>query len=254
MAAGPGASSPRTKTAIPASTCCTGMGDEAVGRGFAGRIRARCTRRLVALACALGTMATPTWIASTPGCIAAMALPVTAPPMAPESRRMRRQLTLNVAPDQRAAVDRVRQRLDPKQYAIVPAHVTLCRDEELEPWPAIDRRLERLAPFSIRMQFGEPRRLADGCILLRPTHGMEPYQELRESILGASARHHGAHLTLLHPRNASAVECDLGRLTRELAGTEVTFRTVSLIEQQRDEPWRVLRNYGTPLSPLSHPC
>lgn len=154
-----------------------------------------------------------------------MAQPVMAPPMVPESCRMRRQLTLIVAPDQHAALDRVRQRLDPKQYAIVPAHVTLCRDEELVPWPEIHRRLERLVPFSIRMPFGEPRRLADGCILLRLTDGMEPYQELRNSILGAPAPHHGPHLTLLHPRNAAAVESDLGRLAQELAGTVVTFHT-----------------------------
>ena len=157
---------------------------------------------------------------------------------------MRRQLTLLLPPDQRIAVDSIRQRLDPRQHAIIPAHVTLCRDAELEPWDEIERRLQRLEAFTLELSFGAPESLLDGCILLRPVRGIEQYRHLRRSILGPSAREHGAHITLLHPRNATGVECDLHRLADEVSGLAVVFRAVSLIEQDGDAPWQLRQHYG----------
>jgi hypothetical protein len=157
---------------------------------------------------------------------------------------MRRQLTLLLPPEQRVAIDCIRQRLDPLQHARIPAHVTLCRDEELEPWGDVERRLERLGSFAIDLRFGAPESLPDGCILLRPVRGIGRYRQLRRSILGPSAREHGAHITLLHPRNAHGVECDMQRLGGEVPRLAVVFRAVSLIEQEGDAPWQVRRHYG----------
>ena len=156
---------------------------------------------------------------------------------------MRRQLTLLLPSEQRTAVDLVRRRLDPKQHAVIPAHVTLCRDDELGPWEAIRQRLERLTPVALAMRFGEPQVLPDGCILLRATQGMEAYQALRHAILGKTARDHGAHITLLHPRNAPTAESDWTTIAQAVSGLAVVFRTVSLVEQQGDAPWRVQRDY-----------
>ena len=94
------------------------------------------------------------------------------------------------------------------------------------------------------MQFGKPQVLADGCLLLRPIHGEEQYRHLRHSILGPSANVHGAHLTLLHPRNAAGVTYDLEEISSALAGLTATFRTISLIEQYDAGPWRVRQSYG----------
>jgi hypothetical protein len=145
---------------------------------------------------------------------------------------------------QRAAVDRIRERLDPKQHALIPAHVTLCRDDELVPWDAIRQRLDGLAPVALAMRFGEPQALADGGILLRATHGMEAYRMLRRAVLGGTAREHGAHITLLHPRNAPSTEPDWTTIAQGVCGLAVVFRTVSFVEQQGDEPWRVRRDYA----------
>ncbi|HBK47462.1 MAG TPA: hypothetical protein DDZ67_13725 [Xanthomonadaceae bacterium] len=164
---------------------------------------------------------------------------------------MRRQLTLFLPPDQRAIVEPIRQRLDPRQHAIIAAHVTLCRDDELVPWQALGRRLARLGEFSLTMQFGEPQVLPDGCVLLRPTHGMEQYQHLRQAILGSSANAHGAHVTLLHPRNAAGVIHDLAEIVPVLTGLTATFRTITLIEQPGPGPWSVRQEYGLPsISPF----
>lgn len=97
------------------------------------------------------------------------------------------------------------------------------------------------------MQFGEPEVLADGCVLLRPTLGTEQYQHLRQSILGSSAKHHGAHITLLHPRNTAGASYNVEELAHSLGSLAVTFRTISLIEQHGIDPWRVRRDHGVNL-------
>lgn len=157
---------------------------------------------------------------------------------------MRRQLTLFLPPEPRARVEPIRRRLDPRQHALIPAHVTLCREDELTPWDAIERRLDQLGAFSITLRFGEPTVLPDGCVLLRPPAGIERYQQLRQAILGPTARDHGAHLTLLHPRNAVGVTYDLSAIASELDGLEATFRVVTLIEQEGSGPWLVKQEYG----------
>lgn len=157
----------------------------------------------------------------------------------------RRQLTLFLPPGQREVIESIRQGLDPLQHAIIPAHVTLCRDDELIPWQAIGQRLASLGRFSFTMQFGEPRVLLDGCVLMRPTHGAEQFQRLRRSILGPSAKALGAHVTLLHPRNAAGAVYDLAELVAMLPGFTVTFRSIALVEQSGAGPWLVRQEYGS---------
>jgi hypothetical protein len=159
-------------------------------------------------------------------------------------QHLRRQLTLFLPPEQRAIVEPVRQQLDPQQHAIIPAHVTLCRNDELTDWQALEQRLASLGEFSLTLQFGKPQVLDDGCILLRPVRGAEQYQHLRQSILGPSAKIHGAHLTLLHPRNAPGVIYNLTEIAQALAGLTTTFHRIALIEQHGPEPWRVRQEYG----------
>ena len=93
------------------------------------------------------------------------------------------------------------------------------------------------------MTFGEPSELSDGCVLLRPTSGDRKYQELRQSILGPEAPVHGAHMTLLHPRNATGAIPDLASIGSALAGLSITFDTVVLIEQRGCDPWQVKGEY-----------
>ena len=136
---------------------------------------------------------------------------------ATEAPLKRRQLTLFLPPNQLATVDPIRQMLDPVQHSIVSAHVTLCRDDELDSWQVIRQRLASLGEISLTMQFGEPQVLSDGCVLLRPTHGAENFQHLRQSVLGLSASVHGAHITLLHPRNSAGVIYNLTEIASAVA-------------------------------------
>jgi hypothetical protein len=45
---------------------------------------------------------------------------------------IRRQLSLYVPEPIATRLEAVRRVLDPVQHALIPAHVTLCRDDELE--------------------------------------------------------------------------------------------------------------------------
>jgi hypothetical protein len=157
---------------------------------------------------------------------------------------MRRQLTLFLPEDARSVVERVRKRLDPVQYALIRAHVTLCRDDELSPWPMIRDRLRSLSAPSITLQFGRPRVLSDGCVLLRATEGCAAYQDLRTSILGPGAKSQGAHITLLHPRNASSAVFVLEDIAAALPSLSVTFHAITLIEQEEVAPWQARRSYA----------
>ncbi|MFS8136994.1 MAG: hypothetical protein ACMG50_02590 [Thermomonas sp.] len=94
------------------------------------------------------------------------------------------------------------------------------------------------------MKFEDPQELPDGCILLRPTMGIEQFQALRQSILGNGSIDYGAHLTLLHARNATGAFHDLGAIARKLANLVVTFHTVSLVEQRGCSPWQVTEEFG----------
>lgn len=59
----------------------------------------------------------------------------------------RRQLSLFVPEPARGPVDAVRQALDPQQHALIPAHVTLCRESELDPWPQVHTALARIGAW-----------------------------------------------------------------------------------------------------------
>ncbi len=153
---------------------------------------------------------------------------------------VRRQLSLLVPEAQRARVDDVRQRLDPRQHALIPAHVTLCREDELPAPEILIPRLAGLPPVRLTLGFDAPQELPDGCVLLRPVSGGEAFDALRRAVLGPAARPYGPHLTLRHPRNATGPLHDLATIARDLAGLAITFDTVSLIEQRGGDPWRVI--------------
>lgn len=156
---------------------------------------------------------------------------------------MRRQLSLFLPSAQRAIIEPIRQRLDPRQHALIPAHVTLCRDDELADWPTVERRLSSLQAFSLTLRFGAPQALPDGCILLRPMQGAAQYQALRRSLLGPTAPIHGAHLTLLHPRHATGNPPDMAELATVPPDLVTTFSSIALIEQRGSAPWQLLREY-----------
>jgi hypothetical protein len=153
------------------------------------------------------------------------------------------QLSLYVPEPMATTLGALRQTLDPIQSSLIPAHVTLCREGELEAVSADDCRA-RLALFPagcIALQFGWPEPFSEHGILLPCIAGEDPFIQLRQHILGKSdLRRQAPHITLAHPRNPKASGNSLARarvLPREIS---IAFSEVRWIEQHGNDPWRVL--------------
>ena len=170
---------------------------------------------------------------------------------------IRLQLSLFVPSHIGGKIETVRRVVDPVQSALIPAHVTLCREDELAGLGLVDlrMRLDRARHGPLTLQFGPPERFGGHGILLPCTGGTSAFQSLREVVLAArDARPHAPHLTLAHPRNPKAPGNDLGSTATLREGLSITFDEIHLIEQLDDAPWIVRGTVplGTQASVPSH--
>ncbi|MBT9489619.1 MAG: 2'-5' RNA ligase family protein [Rubrivivax sp.] len=153
----------------------------------------------------------------------------------------------------RAPLEVLRQRLDPAQAALIPAHVTLCREDELSALDvdALVTRIHTWPHGTLTLAFGAPQRFQGHGVLLPGVQGDDAFQRLRQWLLAdPAARVHHAHLTLAHPRNPRAP----GNTDAALAGVPTALRLgfaqVALVQQAGAEPWQVL--WQAPLGGLGH--
>jgi 2'-5' RNA ligase len=152
---------------------------------------------------------------------------------------LRRQLSLFVPAEASAALEAVRQQVDPVQHQLIPAHVTLCRDDESGDETV--RRLASLRHGPLTLRFGRAVRFSGHGLLLPCIEGEPAFQTLRAAVLGTAvhAQQH-PHLTLAHPRNPKAPGNALESTAQLPATLTVTFSAIHLIEQRDGAPWRVL--------------
>ena len=153
------------------------------------------------------------------------------------------QLTLFVPSPAAELVESVRRLVDPIQHRLIPAHVTLCREDELERLgpELLKARLANVTAHPLTLRFGRPESFHDHGILLPCIDGHNDFRALREHLLGRSdIRDQTPHITLAHPRNAKAEHNDLGYASAMLDTLTITFREISRIEQHGTSPWVVL--------------
>jgi hypothetical protein len=162
----------------------------------------------------------------------------------PGATHTRRQLTLFVAEPWALRLDILRRALDPVQAALIAAHVTLCREDEIESL-APHELFTKVASWTegpICLTFGQAARFNGHGVLLPCAYGSDQFNRLRQWVLqDPGARTHGAHITLAHPRNARCAgntDATLAACPLELA---LRFASVALIEQQGAEPWRLIQ-------------
>jgi hypothetical protein len=137
-----------------------------------------------------------------------------------------------------------RQVLDPVQAALISAHLTLCREDELGA-VSLACWVDRVAAWRsgpIRLSFGPATRFAGHGVLLPCVGGQRSFQALRQWLLeDPAAREHAAHLTLAHPRNPRAVSNTDEAMHAAPLGLELHFGVVALIRQEEMEPWQVVQ-------------
>jgi len=154
--------------------------------------------------------------------------------------RRRTQLSLYVPAGPAEALEAVRRLVDPVQSNLIPAHVTLCREDELGELSALSWRLGQLRAAPLTLRFGRPEVFFEHGLLLRCVEGEPAFRRLREEVLGS--RDLGTlrpHLTLAHPRNPRAPGNSLAAAEGLPADLCITFPTLFLIEQVDGGPWQV---------------
>lgn len=158
---------------------------------------------------------------------------------------VRRQLSLFGADRDALAIERLRERLDPVQFALIPAHVTLCREEDLAgvSEAQLDERLVGAA--TITLGFGPAQAFSTHGILLPCIAGEDDFQSLRLRALGGTTgRRQSPHVTLAHPRNPKAPGNSLQAAAALGWETRCRFDRLNLIEQIAGGPWKVLRSWS----------
>jgi len=157
---------------------------------------------------------------------------------------VRKQLTLFVPPDAAQGIEAVRELVDPVQHARIAAHVTLCREDELDDLTSIRARLLELPFGPLELRFGRAEVFSDHGLWLRCIGGEDRFRELRRYVLASrDVRDQQPHITLAHPRNPKAPANALSNTATLPDPITITFPAVHLIEQEGSHPWRVLERY-----------
>jgi hypothetical protein len=163
------------------------------------------------------------------------------------TQRRRKQLTLFVGEKHSSVIENVRRTFNPRQHELIPCHVTLCRDEELENVDVLLQTLERLQHHSLLLKFGDIERFSDGEGVLMPVvHGISEFQSLRNLILQnavGTIKNLRPHVTLMHPRNSSCTDEVFEHLKNIELPKALEFRTISLIEQVGESKWNILSEF-----------
>lgn len=156
------------------------------------------------------------------------------------------QLTLFANAEEAALIEQVRGAFNPVQYALIRAHVTLCREDMLlQPEPVLQRLADTAFPF-ITIRFGKPARFSDGKGLLLPATEDAQFQLLRNEILQDMPGFiipQEPHVTLIHPRNGICTDEIFEQVLRANLPEQLTFKQVSLIAQENGKEWKTLRRF-----------
>jgi 2'-5' RNA ligase len=164
----------------------------------------------------------------------------------PQTPGTRRQLSMFVPDGVAVDFEDMRRTLDPVQSLLIPAHVTLCREDELNRISESELRVRlshvRLEP--ITLQFGRPETFYGHGILLNSVGSASDFRLLREHVLGSTTiKEHRPHITLAHPRNPKSPGNSLARALSLPEVISITFPSIQLIEQHGVQPWKVLQQF-----------
>ncbi len=171
--------------------------------------------------------------------------------MSGDTRAFRRQLSLFLPEPERAAFDALRQRFDPFQFSLIPAHVTLARDDEVHDLTALLARLRTISELSLRLVFADAELTEWGTIYVPVDDGRERFDALRQSMIGPNSRLHEPHVTIVHPRNVTGTREMLTEIRRATLPPSVTLGEIVLIEQVGSAPWAVVGRFPDPAAPGS---
>ena len=83
-------------------------------------------------------------------------------------KKVRRQLTLFVNPNDAINIEKIRRMYNPVQFDLVKAHVTLCREDEIIDQDRVLANLYNISKKSFTVNFGKVVRFEEGKGVLFP--------------------------------------------------------------------------------------
>ena len=158
------------------------------------------------------------------------------------------QLTLLVDQADAITIEAIRSRYNPLQQELIAAHVTLCREDEIENINTVLHNLENLNQELLTVFFDEPIRFENGTgVLIPAAANNEAFQQLRKKVLAGvidEPRMHQPHITLLHPRNSVCTDEIFAAIQQEKLPKQLSFHAVSLIQQTSGGVWVNVKNFS----------
>lgn len=157
------------------------------------------------------------------------------------------QLTLFLNEQESESIEKIRREFNPIQYELIKAHVTLCREDELEQLEKVMKNLTGLDHGHVAIDFGAVARFSDGKGVFIPAIGeKKPFQNLRARILQGvidKPRIQEPHITLMHPRNATCTDEIFEQIKQCNFPNKMVFQKISLIEQTNGMRWNILEQF-----------
>ncbi|MEZ4802744.1 MAG: 2'-5' RNA ligase family protein [Gelidibacter sp.] len=161
--------------------------------------------------------------------------------------RNRKQLTLFIEPIN-APIEKIRAEYNPEQFNLISAHITLCREDEIEP---IEKIIEHIKSISLKkpicMYLHPPKRFAEGKGLMIPAFDKNnEFRELRKAILGQTERFKEQlpHITLMHPRNSTCTDELFMEIKKQKLPSKLFFNKITLIEQINEGKWNIINEFN----------
>lgn len=149
----------------------------------------------------------------------------------------RKQVTLFIPRRLRSYVETIRERYNPAQHKLIAAHVTLCRDDEVANWSAVQACTRQLKPVEVSLEFGAPQRDGD-FVYLPATSDTASFDALRRTILDdPNCRIQKPHITLIHPRNGTCTDAIYDEICESIGRLKITFDTITFIGKVGRLPW-----------------
>ena len=151
------------------------------------------------------------------------------------------QLTLFV---ENQAIEEIRTKFNPIQQALISAHITLCREDELEDLEKVIANSKALKiDKPIKISFYEVIRFENGKGVLIPANeDNNDFHNLRNAIF-ISPRKHFPHITLMHPRNSTCTDSIFEEIKSYQLPTTLFFNRINLIEQKDGGKWKILDEF-----------
>ncbi|NOT47024.1 MAG: hypothetical protein HOP17_04660 [Acidobacteria bacterium] len=153
---------------------------------------------------------------------------------------LRRQATLFLK--DRPDIEHIRKHFNPVQAALISAHVTLLREDEVIDWDEVTARTGEIKK-AVTLKIGQPQRYGD--LVFLPCDDIEgSFRDIRINLLKSrDIRDHKPHITLIHPRNAACSDKIWNEIRGSIEPFTYTFREVSFILQENGGVWKTIRTF-----------